>query len=263
MKKRAAVILALVLALAMVVTACSKPAVVEEDNRPVITIGTSGKYNPYTFTDLNGNLMGFEIDVWNEIGKRTGYKVEFSAAEFSGLFGMLDTDKIDTIANQITITDQRKEKYIFATPYVYSGAQLIVQKGNDSITTLEDLKGKKVGVSLGSNYEKMLREYDVNNQINIITYEDFLGSLQDVALGRIDAVVNDKLAAKSNVAKSGLDIQLGGEPVKPLENAFPFVDKEENKELIEKVNGAIEAMRADGTLTEISNKWFEIDITKK
>jgi len=128
---------------------------------------------------------------------------------------------------------------------------------------LEDLKGKKVGVNLGSNYEKMLREFDVNNEIEIITYEDFLGSIQDVALGRIDAVVNDKLAAKINIAKSGLDLQLGGDPVKPLENSFPFVNNDANKELVEKISKAIEDMRKDGTLTNISNKWFEMDITIK
>ncbi|WP_432666033.1 amino acid ABC transporter substrate-binding protein [Wukongibacter baidiensis] len=262
LSKKYLLVLSMVLAVVLVVAACgAKPS--EEVGNEVVRIGTSGGYHPFTFMNEEGKLDGFEIDVWTEIGKRIGYDIEFNTAAFSGLFGMLDTGKIDTISNQITITEQRKEKYLFPVPYVYSGAQLIVQKGNNDIKSLEDLKGKKVGVSLGSNYEQLIREYDKNNEIEVITYEDFIGSLQDVAIGRIDAVMNDKLAGVINIKESGLDLQLGGEPVHPLENSFPFVNSEENKALIEKVNKAIEEMRKDGALTEISNKWFEVDITSK
>jgi len=260
--KKHLLVISIVLALILVIVGCSsKPS--EEVGNNNIKIGTSGGYRPFTFMNEEGKLDGFEIDVWNEIGKRIGYEVEYDTAEFSGLFGMLDTGKINTIANQITITEQRKEKYLFPTPYVYSGAQLIVKKGNNDIKSLEDLKGKKIGVSLGSNYEQLIRAYDKNNEIEVITYEDFIGSLQDVSIGRIDAVMNDKLAGVMNIKESGLDLQLGGEPVHPLENSFPFVNNEENKELIEKINSAIEDMREDGTLAEISNKWFEVDITSK
>lgn len=260
--KKRVLVLAMALVLIMVAAGCaSSPS--EKVGNEVIKIGTSGGYHPFTFKNAEGKLDGFEIDVWNEIGKRIGYDVEYATAEFSGMFGMLDTGKIDTIANQITITEQRKEKYLFPTPYVYSGAQLIVKKGNEDIKSLEDLKGKKVGVSLGSNYEQVIREYDKNKEIEVITYEDFVGSLQDVAIGRIDAVVNDKLAAIINIQESGLELQLGGDPVQPLENAFPFVNNDKNKELIEKINKAIEEMSADGTLAKISDKWFKVDITKK
>ncbi len=228
-----------------------------------ITIGTSGSYKPYTFQDDNGNLQGFEIDVWSEISKRTGIEVNYETSAFSGLFGMLDTGKINTIANQITITDARKEKYLFTESYVFYGAQLVVKKGNNKVYDFETLKGKKVGVSLGSNYEEMLRKFDTNNEIEVMTYESYIGSLQDVALGRIDAVLNDKLAGLTAIKESGLDIQLGGEPVKEMRNAFPFVNNEENKELIAKINEAILEMHKDGTFNEISLKWFPIDITSK
>lgn len=226
-----------------------------------IKIGTSGGYKPYTFQDDNGNLQGFEIDVWSEISKRTGVEVNYETSSFSGLFGMLDSGKINTIANQITITEARKAKYLFTEPYVFYGAQLVVKKGNNGIYDFETLKGKKVGVSLGSNYEEMLRKFDKNNEIEIITYESYIGSLQDVALGRIDAVLNDKLAGLTAVKESGLDIQLGGEPVKKMENAFPFADTEANKELVVEINKAIINMHKDGTFEKISLKWFPVDIT--
>ncbi|MGE5627381.1 MAG: amino acid ABC transporter substrate-binding protein [Solirubrobacterales bacterium] len=228
-----------------------------------IKVGMSGGYYPYTFKNNNNNLDGFEVDVWNEIGKRTGYKVEYVAASFSGLFGMLDTAKLDTIANEITITDQRKAKYLFTDPYVYSGAQLMVKQGNDTIKTLADLKGKKVGVSLGSNYEQIIKDYDKNKEITVVTYDNDGGMRQDVALGRLDAMMDDKVSALAVIKENKLPLQLAGTDVQPLENAFPFVNNDENKAIIEKVNKALADMRSDGTLGKISDKWVGLDITKK
>ena len=124
------------IALSLVGCTSSKEINQVSDNKKTITIGTSGGYYPFTFSD-NGKLSGFEIDVWNDIGKRLGYNVEFKTASFSGLFGMLESGKVDTLANQITISDERKEKYYFTEPTVYSGAQIIVKKGNDSIKSFD------------------------------------------------------------------------------------------------------------------------------
>jgi len=174
--KKITIIIGSILTIFVIFVSCSSngtgdKTLIDENNqsKQVIKVGSSGGYFPFTFMK-DDKLQGFEIDVWNEIGKRADYKVDFVTAGFSGLFGMLDTGKIDTIANQITITDQRKQKYLFASPYVYTGAQLVVKKGNDKITKLEDLKGKKVGVDLGSNYEQIMRKYDSKNEINITTY---------------------------------------------------------------------------------------------
>lgn len=229
----------------------------------VIKVGMTGGYKPYTFIDDKGELTGFDVAVWQAIADKIGATVEFETSEFSGLFGKLDNAQLTTIANQITVTDEREEKYLFSVPYVYYGAQLIVHKDNTSIIDLETLKGKKVGVSLGSNYETLIREFDVNKEIDIITYEDYQASLRDVSLGRIDAVLNDKLAGLSAIVESGLDIKLGGDPVSELVNAFPFVKSTENQALVVKVNEAIEALKADGTLEKISLEWFPINITVK
>lgn len=228
-----------------------------------IIVGMSGGYKPYTFIDDNNELTGFDVDVWKEIGKRIDREVSFKTADFSGLFGLLDTGKITTIANQITVNEKRLEKYNFSEAYVYYGAQLVVKGDNDQIVDLETLKGKKVGVSLGSNYEELVKAFDVDNEIEVITYESYQASLQDVSLGRIDAVLNDKLAGMLAIKESGLDLKLGGEPVELMFNAFPFTKTEENEALLDQVNTAITQMREDGTLEEISLKWFDIDITEE
>lgn len=91
---------------AILLAALSGQAISQE----TIKVGMSGKYFPFTFVKQD-KLQGFEVDMWNQIGERTGYKVEFVTASFSGLFGMLETGRVDTISNQITITDERKAKY--------------------------------------------------------------------------------------------------------------------------------------------------------
>ena len=122
-----------------------------------LRVGMSGQYFPFTFVEQDV-LKGFDVDVMKAIGKEMGREIQFQTANFSGLFGMLGAGRIDTVANQITITDERKKAYLFSEPYVYDGAQVVVKKGNDEIQGVEDLKGKTVAVNLGSNFESLLRE---------------------------------------------------------------------------------------------------------
>jgi len=234
----------------------------EEIKKDAIRIGTSGGYYPFTYTE-NDELKGFDIDVWNEIGRRVEKEVEFKTAKFSGLFGMLDTGKIDTISNQITITDKRREKYVFSVPYVYSGAQLFVAAGNpENIQGIEDLAGKRVAVEVGTNYEEVIRKAAKETEFEIVSYDS--GSLvKDVEMGRVDAFMMDKVSIVELIKKNNLQIDLAGKPVEYIENAFPFIDTDENTELIGEINGALEDMREDGTLKAISEKYFGLDITSR
>ncbi len=234
----------------------------EAPKKDVIRVGTSGGYYPFTYTE-NDELKGFDIEVWKEIGNRLGRDVEFKTAKFSGLFGMMDTGKLDTISNQITITEKRREKYRFSDPYVYSGAQLFVTAGNpENINGVEDLAGKRVAVQVGTNYEEVIRKVAEEVEFEIINY-DSGNMVKDVEMGRADAFMMDKVSIIELIKKNDLQIQLAGKPVEYIENAFPFVDTDENTGLIQEVNGALKGMREDGTLEAISNKYFGMDITSR
>ncbi|ROR99908.1 amino acid ABC transporter substrate-binding protein (PAAT family) [Sinobacterium caligoides] len=240
-------------------SACSQESPDGATKGNQITVGMSGTYFPFTFSK-NDQLQGFEVDVWKAIGMHLGREVDFVTTNFSGLFGMLEAGKIDTISNQITVTDKRKEQFYFATPYVYDGAQLVVHKDNSEINSTDDLCGKKVAVNFGSNFADMLRKLDNSNCINIVTYD--VGIEQDVVLGRSDAFVMDRTSAVALIEESGLPLKLAGNPFQVLTNSFPFVKDATGLALRDEVNGAISALRADGTLTTISNKWFHEDITQ-
>lgn len=224
-----------------------------------VKIGMSGQYFPFTFVKQDV-LQGFEVDVWNEIGKRNDWNVEYVTANFSGLFGLLETGRIDTISNQITITEARLNKYNFSMPYVIDGVQIVVRKGNDSIKGVEDLKDKKVAVNLGSNFEEVLRKYNTDGKINIVTYDT--GIERDVALGRADAFVMDKVSSLALIEQSGLPLQLAGQPLESIQNAMPFVKNEAGDELRAAVDATLVAMKNDGSLSAISQKWFKGDITQ-
>jgi len=224
-----------------------------------VKVGMSGRYFPFTFVKMD-QLQGFEVDLWDEIGKRNDYNVEYVTASFSGLFGLLETGRIDTISNQITITPERQAKFFFAEPYVIDGAQLVVRKGNTEIKSTADLADKTVGVNLGSNYEQLLRQLDNAAQINIKTYD--AGIEHDVALGRTDAFVMDRLSSIELIKKANLPLELAGQPFETIENAWPFLKDEKGEKLRNEVNTALNVMREDGTLADISIKWFDTDITK-
>ncbi|HEY7864637.1 MAG TPA: transporter substrate-binding domain-containing protein, partial [Psychromonas sp.] len=177
-----------------------------------------------------------------------------------GLFGMLEAGHIDTISNQITITPARLERYVFSTPYVIDGVQIVTKKGREDISSVDDLKGKKVAVNLGSNFEEILRAIDTEEEINIITYDS--GFAQDVVLGRTDAFIMDRVGSAALIKKSGLPLQLAGKPFEVIENAMPFINKAEQIVIRDQVNAALLSMKNDGTLAKISVKWLGSDVTQ-
>lgn len=224
-----------------------------------LRVGMSGGYFPFTFVEQD-ELKGFEVDVMNAVGEITGDDIEFVTASFSGLAGMLESGRIDTIANQITITPEREAKYVFTSPYVYDGAQVVVRAGNDSVQGVEDLSGKSVAVNLGSNYEQLLREQPNADEIDIRTYESNIE--QDVALGRVEAFVMDRVSATQVIKEKGLPLELAGQPFSTIENALPFRDDEAGREQRDRVDAALAELRESGELSEISEKWFDTDITQ-
>lgn len=224
-----------------------------------LNVGMSGGYFPFTFVKLD-KLQGFEVDFINAIAAETGDEVNFVTMSFSGLVGALETGRIDTIANQITITPERETKFAFSQPYVFDGAQVVVKKGNEeTIARVEDLSGKTVAVNLGSNFEELLNEIPNAEEIDIRTYESNIA--QDTALGRVDAFVMDRVSSAQLIAESPLPLAFAGKPFSEIRNALPFRTDEKGTELRDRFDAAITTLKANGTLTEISEKWFGTDIS--
>lgn len=234
----------------------------KDTKEKTIIVGTSPDYYPWCYTE-SGKLQGFEIDVWNEIGKRSDYKIEFKQSKFAGLFGMLDASQIDTVAHQISTTEERKEKYNFTETYAYSGYSFVIKK-DSSYNKTGDFKGKKIGCTLGGNGEKTLKKMNEENNLGleILTY-DQTPMEKDVEIGRLDAAWIGTVKAKTVIEKEKMDLKLYDPKYVFETNQYPFSKDEKNKQKIEDTNKAIKSMNEDGTLTKISLKWFGIDTTKK
>lgn len=164
-----------------------------------------------------------------------------------------------TLANQITITEERQKAYLFSEPYVYDGAQVVIKAGNEDINGVEDLKGKTVAVNLGSNFEALLRDLPYADEINIKTYESNIE--RDTALGRVDAFVMDRVSASQIIKEKPLPLALAGPTFSRITNAYPFKDTERGRALRDEVNAALKTLRDNGTLKAISEDWFGTDIT--
>ncbi|GAC1029732.1 cystine ABC transporter substrate-binding protein [Pseudomonas sp. No.21] len=224
-----------------------------------VKVGLEGTYPPFNFQDENGKLTGFEVEFAEALAKELGVKAEFQPSKWDGILAALESKRLDLVINQVTISEERKKKYDFSTPYTVSGIQALVRKGNeDSIKSAADLAGKKVGVGLGTNYEQWLKENAPKADIR--TYDDDPTKFQDLNVGRIDAILVDRLAAFEMIEKTGGRLAVAGEPFSRQESGIAL--RKGDPELLAAIDKAIAKLKADGTLKAISEKWFKADVTQ-
>ncbi|AIQ52429.1 amino acid ABC transporter substrate-binding protein [Paenibacillus sp. FSL R7-0331] len=222
-----------------------------------LRVGSEGTYSPFTYHDADGTLTGFDVDIAREIAKRLGVEAEFIETQWDGIFAGMDAGRFDAIFNEVSITDERKVKYDFSEPYVVSKAVLIVGEKNEDIKSFADLKGKKAGQSLTSNLSDIARE----NGAEIVAIEGFNQAIDLLISGRIDATVNDGLSFL-DLKKQKPDVQIKqvDEMAEGSRSAAVFLKG--NEELVQAVDGALAAMKEDGTYLAISEKYFGADVSK-
>ena len=224
----------------------------------VIRVASPGMHIMFSKANSEGKLEGYDIDVWEEIGRRLGKKIEWTQISMEGAFGSLESGKVDTVTQQISITPSRFEKYIFSEPYFLSPYKFFVASTNDSINKLEDMYGKKLGLALGSAAHENIKRLDPEGKIEIVSFSpDTIITLpNNVVNGKIDAYIEAEIIFEDRKAKTGLDLKLTGGTVYLEVNAFPFRKDESGKKLCDEVSKVIIEMREDGTLEKLAIKWF-------
>lgn len=224
----------------------------------VLTMGLNDTYPPMEFRDESHNLVGFDIDLGQEIGKKLGVKVEVKTNDWKGIILSLKSKKFDMILSTMSITDKRKEEINFSKPYIVGGQRIVVKKENNTIKDVKDLKGKVIGCQLGSTGEVSASKIEGIKELK--KYDGVTEAFNDLAVGRIDAVIADGQVGGYYLKKRGgdlvlLDAKLTEEPV-----GIGF--RKEDKELTEAVDKALDELKQDGTLSKLSIKWFGEDVYK-
>ena len=227
--------------------------------RGTLIVGVEGTYPPFNFVDAKtGQLDGFDIEVSQLIADKLGVKVQFVKTEWSAILAGLSSGKFDVILNQVGITPEREKTFDFSVPYVASSPQLILRKNDDSdYKSFADLKGKRLGVSQGSNYEALAKAQE---GVQVKSYPGAPEYLSDLVNRRVDAALNDQLMTAYLVKTSNIPIKGGAIVGEPKFNGIPF--RKDNPQFKTALNKALQDSFADGSFAKISNKWFGIDVSK-
>ena len=222
-----------------------------------LTVATEGTYKPFSYHDESGELVGYDVDVAKAVATKLGLEVTFQETEWAAIFAGLESNRFDVIANQVSINDEREQKYSLSDPYTVSPGALIVRSDNTTITGFDDLEGKKAAQSPTSNWYELAASYGA-------VIEDVEGWNESVTLlrdGRIDFTLNDKLTFLDYVATEGVDdITIVAETDDPSLSAFALT--KQNEKLTADINTALAELAADGTLAKIGEKYFGADVSK-
>lgn len=245
----------LVCMLILAVTACGTKEAsngMKLVNEGEFTFAASGEFKPFSVTNANGKMTGFDIEVGEAVAKELGLKPVQKKFKFGGIVEGVKSGRFDAAVASHTITKERLNAVNFSTPYYYSGPQIFVRPDSPE-KTLQDLKDKEIAVSKGSTYAKNAEEVTDN----IIFYDSDVTALESLSRGKHDAVITDFVTGKEAMG-SGMKIE-GRDLLGKSEQAIAIA--KDNKELLKKVNDALEKLREDGTLSEISKKYIGEDIT--
>jgi len=237
----------------------TKDLLEEIKDRGYLIIATEGNWSPWTYHDESDELVGLDIEIGKAIAEYIGVEAKFEETDWDSILAGVDAGRFDIACNGVGYTEARAEKYNFSTPYVYTHKVLVVRADETEINSLEDLKGKTTANTASSTYAALAEKYGAT----VTPANTLLDTIQLLEQGRVDATINAEGSIKDYLDQHP-EAQLrmipiaAGDPV-----AYPMPKTEEAESLLKAVNEALEEMRQNGKLAEISIKYFGVDMTKE
>lgn len=218
-------------------------------NENVIIMGTNAEFMPFEYRE-GKEVVGFDVDIANKIAEKLGKELKIKDMKFAGLIASLESGKIDFIAAGMSKTPDREEQVDFSESY-YTANQLITVKADDtSITSGDDLKGKRIGVQLGTTGETISKEIE---GAQVVSFDKGAMAIRDLANGKIDAVVLDSEPTK-NYTKDNADVRVLDEQL--TEEEYSIAVSKGDQELLDAINETLKELKESGEYQEIVNKYF-------
>ncbi len=250
-------IIALILAVLMLCTAGLMGCQKQESDK--VIIGVDDSFPPMGFRDDNNNIVGFDIDVATAVFERLGMEFEILPIDWTAKEVELNSNKVDLLWNGYTINDERKEKVAFSDPYL-NNYQVLVVKDDSDYQTREDLAGKKLALQSGSSAEEALdAAADFKASLAEVNgFADNLKAFMELESGMSDAVLVDEVVANYYISAQKKPFRVLEDKLAQEEYGIGF---RKDDPLRDKVNNELIAMAKDGSLAEISEKWFGSDVT--
>ena len=239
-----------------------------------LLVSTDPNYAPQSFLNDAGELDGFDVEVAKEVAERLGVELEFVTPDWDMITPGGWAARWDVSIGSMTPTDERSEVLWFTDPYYYTPAIIAVHKDNTDIQTVEDVSGKSVGLGTATTYESWFNGtlsimggeimYDPPPDVDVSPYSTDSEAIQDLALGdgvRLDAVMSAQPTIQAAI-DSGVPLKYVGTPAfyEPLVFSLDKSRGPSDK-MVDAFNEILAEMRSDGTLTDLSLKWYGVDIT--
>ncbi|HRU29977.1 MAG TPA: amino acid ABC transporter substrate-binding protein [Treponema sp.] len=225
-----------------------------------LVLGLDDAFPPMGYRNENNEIVGYDVDLAKEVAKRLGVELILQPIDWNAKEQELNTGKIDCIWNGFTITEERAKNMAFTKPYL-KNAQVLVVKKSAPYQTLADLKGKAVGLQAGSSAAEALdgaAEFKASLK-NVVEFKDNLTALMDLEVGGVDAVIMDLIVANDNIKRAGKDYRILAESLSAEDYGVGF--RKNDLALRDAVQATLEAMAKDGSLADITTRWFGSDIS--
>ncbi len=221
-------------------------------------LGLDATFKPMGYTDENDQIVGFDIDVAEEVCKRMGVELVKQPINWETKETDLEVGKCDCIWNGMSVSPERAEKMNLSDPYM-KNAMVFVVKGDSIVTSMDDLKTGKIAVQNGSTAQDILEKSEIKDTITVSAITTNVEALQQLEMGLCDAVFLDKIVADYEIKTSGKNLKVLPEGLEEEEYAIGF--RKNDQKLRDEVQKILVEMKKDGKLAEISTKWFGSDIT--
>jgi lysine-arginine-ornithine-binding protein len=252
------------LALSMAILAIATSAFAKDWT--TVRFGVDASYPPFESKSTDGKLVGFDIDLGNEICKRMNAKCVWVESEFDGMIPALKARKFDGVLSSMSMTPQREAQIAFSTKLFHTPTRLVAKKGSNFQPTADSLRGKTVGVEQGSIQEAYAKLNWAPKGVTIMPYQDQDQVYADLTAGRLDAALQDAVQADQGFLKTprGAGFQFTGgdinDPNGTLGAGAAIGLRKEDADLKAQIDKAIGDMIKDGTYKKIESKYFAFDV---